>query len=105
MKQNKTQSLQRYLHQKIIFQNKENLLHFIMMKALKLFFSMIIILIFTFNIGCSKVNGKDTQSIKAPNNDNLIIRGTWKIQDSQRAKLVGGYSPNQSGARIKRKKW
>ena len=36
---------------------------------------------FTFNIGCSKVNGKDTQSIKAPNNENLTIRGTWKVVD------------------------
>lgn len=50
------------------------------MRLVKLFFSSIIILIFTFNIGCSKVNGKDTQSIKIPNNDNLTIGGTWKIE-------------------------
>lgn len=51
------------------------------MKLLKGFFSLIFIFIFTFNIGCSKVNGKDTQSIKVPNNENLTIRGTWKIID------------------------
>lgn len=51
------------------------------MKTLKAFFSLIVIFIFTFNIGCSKVNGKDTQSIKAPNNENLTIRGTWKVED------------------------
>ncbi|MDU5106558.1 hypothetical protein [Clostridium sp.] len=51
------------------------------MKLIKRIFSLIIILIFTFNIGCSKVNGKDTQSIKAPNNENLTIRGMWKIED------------------------
>ncbi|MDV4149534.1 hypothetical protein R0131_01655 [Clostridium sp. AL.422] len=51
------------------------------MKTLKVFFSLILIFIFTINIGCSKVNGKDTQSIKAPNNENLIISGTWKIED------------------------
>lgn len=51
------------------------------MKLLKAFFSLIFIFIFTFNIGCSKVNGKDTQSIKAPNNENLTIRGTWKVED------------------------
>lgn len=50
------------------------------MKTLKGFFSLIFIFIFTFNIGCSKVNGKDTQSIKTPDNENLIIRGTWKIE-------------------------
>ena len=51
------------------------------MKALKVFSSLLFILMFTFNIGCSKVNGKDTQSIKAPDNENLIIKGTWKIED------------------------
>ncbi len=50
------------------------------MKLVKAFLSLVVILIFTFNIGCSKVNGKDTQSIKAPNNENLTIRGTWKIE-------------------------
>ncbi|MCF0148080.1 MAG: hypothetical protein HUJ77_06735 [Clostridium sp.] len=51
------------------------------MKLVKKILSLIIILIFTFNIGCSKVNGKDTQSIKAPDNENLTIKGTWKIKD------------------------
>lgn len=51
------------------------------MKILKKFLSLLFILIFTFNIGCSKVNGKDTQSIKAPDNENLSIKGTWKIED------------------------
>lgn len=51
------------------------------MKLLKAFLSLILIFMFTFNIGCSKVNGKDTQSIKAPNNENLTIRGTWKVVD------------------------
>lgn len=51
------------------------------MKALKVVISLLFILMFTFNIGCSKVNGKDTQSIKAPDNENLIIKGTWKIED------------------------
>lgn len=50
------------------------------MKTLKGFFLLVFIFIFTFNIGCSKVNGKDTQSIKSPDNENLIIRGTWKIE-------------------------
>lgn len=50
------------------------------MKILKRFFLLLLILIFTFNIGCSKVNGKDTQSIKAPDNENLSIKGTWKIE-------------------------
>lgn len=51
------------------------------MKTLKGIFSLLFILIFTFNIGCSKVNGKDTQSTKAPNNENLIIRGTWRVEN------------------------
>lgn len=51
------------------------------MKILKRFFLLLLILIFTFNIGCSKVNGKDTQSIKAPDNYNLSIKGTWKIEN------------------------
>ena len=42
---------------------------------------LVFISIFTLTIGCSKVNGKDTQSIKAPDNENLIIRGTWKIDE------------------------
>ncbi|MGG7145031.1 hypothetical protein ACQPVP_16435 [Clostridium nigeriense] len=51
------------------------------MKILKKFLSLLFIFIFTFNIGCSKVSGKDTQSIKAPDNENLSIKGTWKIED------------------------
>ena len=51
------------------------------MKILKRILLLLFILIFTFNIGCSKVNGKDTQSIKAPDNYNLSIKGTWKIEN------------------------
>ena len=51
------------------------------MKIIKILLIFINIFIFTFNIGCSKVNGKDTQSIKSPINNNLIIKGTWKIKD------------------------
>jgi hypothetical protein len=51
------------------------------MNVLKRILLLLFILIFTFNIGCSKVNGKDTQSIKAPDNESLSIRGTWKIED------------------------
>ena len=51
------------------------------MKTLKRIFLLIFILMFTFNIGCSKVDGKDMQSIKAPNNEKLSIEGTWKIDN------------------------
>lgn len=38
-----------------------------------------IIFIFTIITGCSKVNGKDTQAIKAPYNNDLQIEGIWNI--------------------------
>ncbi|MCR1953012.1 hypothetical protein NSA50_18600 [Clostridium sp. DSM 100503] len=50
------------------------------MKSIKRFLFIILIFIFTLNIGCSKVNGKDTQAIKAPNNNNLKIKGVWGIE-------------------------
>ncbi|MBD7915139.1 hypothetical protein H9660_08245 [Clostridium sp. Sa3CUN1] len=51
------------------------------MNIIKRIVFVMVIFIFTLSIGCSKVNGKDTQSIKAPDNENLSIRGTWKIDD------------------------
>lgn len=51
------------------------------MKSIKRILLLVFISIFTLTIGCSKVDGKDTQSIKAPDNENLSIRGTWKIED------------------------
>lgn len=51
------------------------------MKSLKRLLVVLFILIFTFNIGCSKVNGKDTQSIKVPYNESLEIKGTWRIEN------------------------
>ena len=51
------------------------------MNIIKRFLAIIIISIFTLNIGCSKVNGKDTQAIKAPNNNNLKIKGVWEIDN------------------------
>lgn len=51
------------------------------MNIIKRFLAIIIISIFTLNISCSKVNGKDTQAIKAPNNNNLKIKGVWEIDN------------------------
>ena len=51
------------------------------MKALKKCVTLLLILLFTLIVGCSKVDGKDTQSIKAPKNESLSIGGTWKIED------------------------
>lgn len=49
------------------------------MNNIKRFLSLIFIFLFTLNVGCSKVNGKDTQAIKAPDNNNLKIKGVWSI--------------------------
>lgn len=51
------------------------------MKALKRSGVLLLILLFTLIVGCSKVDGKDTQSIKAPKNEGLSIDGTWKIKN------------------------
>lgn len=51
------------------------------MKALRISGVLLLILLFTLIVGCSKVDGKDTQSIKAPINKELSIGGTWKIND------------------------
>lgn len=51
------------------------------MKALKKCVTLLLILLFTLIVGCSKVDGKDTQSIKAPKNESLSIGGAWKIED------------------------
>lgn len=50
-----------------------------MRNIIKRFLSLIFLFIFTLSIGCSKVNGKDTQAIKAPGNNNLKIKGVWNI--------------------------
>lgn len=41
---------------------------------------ILFLLIFTMSVGCSKVKGKDTQSIEAPVNEKLSIKGTWKVK-------------------------
>lgn len=51
------------------------------MKALRKSGVLLLILLFTLIVGCSKVDGKDTQSIKAPINKGLSISGTWKINN------------------------
>lgn len=51
------------------------------MKALRKSGVLLLILLFTLIVGCSKVDGKDTQSIKAPINKELSIGGTWKINN------------------------
>ena len=51
------------------------------MKKLKIFFTIFFILIIPLNIGCSNVKGKDAEAIKAPNNNDLMIKGTWKIEN------------------------
>ena len=51
------------------------------MKALRKSGVLLLILLFTLIVGCSKVDGKDTQSIKAPKNEGLSIAGTWKINN------------------------
>lgn len=51
------------------------------MKALRKSGVLLLILLFTLIVGCSKVDGKDTQSIKAPKNEGLSIDGTWKINN------------------------
>ncbi|GAA0087129.1 lipoprotein [Clostridium sp. CTA-7] len=48
---------------------------------MKKFLFIFVILILTMSIGCSKVSGKDTQAIKAPDNNNLKIKGVWSIED------------------------
>lgn len=45
------------------------------------FITFLLIGLFTLSTGCSKVNSKEIQSIKAPSNDSLIIEGNWKITD------------------------
>lgn len=42
----------------------------------------VFILLFTLSTGCSKVSLKDTQAIKIPKNNNLIIEGNWLIEET-----------------------
>lgn len=51
------------------------------MRALRRRGALLLILLFTLIVGCSKVDGKDTQSIKAPKNEELSIDGTWRINN------------------------
>ena len=46
----------------------------------KLFYLLIILLISTLTIGCSKSTAEDARAIKAPTNNNLEIGGVWEIK-------------------------
>lgn len=48
---------------------------------MKKIIAFLLIGLFTLNFGCSKVDSKEIQSINAPSNDNLIIKGNWEITD------------------------
>jgi hypothetical protein len=48
---------------------------------LRNFFITVFILLFTLTTGCSTVSLKETQTIKSPKNNNLIIEGNWLVEE------------------------
>ena len=50
------------------------------MRYLKMLYSVLLIMLLSLNIGCEN-NVNDTESIKAPKNNSLTVKGSWKIDN------------------------
>lgn len=61
------------------------------MRYLKMLYSVLLIMLLSLNIGCEN-NVNDTESIKAPKNNSLIVKGSWKIDD---IKILGDSIENK----------